>query len=59
MKQKEEITVKMDKSLLEKAILLSEIEGQSLNNMIVSLVRKNIEYHERVHGKITGKKSDN
>lgn len=56
MKQKEEITVRIDKSLLDKAEALAEIEGQSLNNMIVSLVRQNIAYHERVHGKITPKK---
>lgn len=56
MKQKEEITVRLDRSLLDKAEALAEIEGQSLNNMIVSLVRQNIAYHERVHGKITVKK---
>lgn len=56
MKQKEEITVRIDRSLLDKAEALAEIEGQSLNNMIVALVRQNIAYHERVHGKITPKK---
>ncbi len=53
MKQKEEITVRIDKALLDKAQALAEIEGQSLNNMIVSLVRQSVAYHERVHGKIT------
>ena len=55
MKQKVEYVVHIDGELLKKAEALAEIEGQSLNNMIVSLVRQNIAYHERVHGKITPK----
>ena len=52
MKQKTEITVRIDGDLLAKASALADIEGQSLNNHIVSLIRQSVQYHERVHGKI-------
>lgn len=52
MKSKTELTVRIDSALLAKATALAEIEGQSLNNHIVSLIRQSVAYHERVHGKI-------
>ena len=52
MKAKTDITVRIDDALLAKATALAEIEGQSLNNHIVSLIRQSVQYHERVHGKI-------
>lgn len=52
MKQKAEITVKIDENLLKKAETLSEAQGQSINNMIVGLIRDAVAYHERVHGKL-------
>lgn len=53
MKTKAELTVRIDNDLLAKAAALAEIEGQSLNNHIVALIRQSVAYHERVHGKIT------
>ena len=52
MRSKTEITVRIDDELLAKASALAEIEGQTLNNHIVSLIRQSVQYHERVHGKI-------
>ena len=52
MRSKTEITVRIDGELLAKAEALAAIEGQTLNNHIVGLVRQSVQYHERVHGRI-------
>ena len=56
MKQKVDYTIRIDEDLLNKAEVLAEIEGQTLNNMISALIRQSVSYHERVHGNITVKK---
>ena len=52
MKSKAELVIRIDDDLLRKATALAEIEGQSLNNHVVALIRQSVQYHERVHGKI-------
>lgn len=52
MKQKTELVIRIDDDLLRKATALAAIEGQSLNNHVVALIRQSVQYHERVHGKI-------
>ena len=52
MKSKSELVIRIDDDLLRKAAALAEIEGQSLNNHVVALIRQSVQYHERVHGKI-------
>ena len=44
--------VKIDENLYEKLIGLTLRENCSVNNYILKLIRNNIEYSERVNGKI-------
>lgn len=50
--EKETFEVRMDAELFRKMNVVAEFSGQSLNNYILSLVRTNVAYHEKVHGKI-------
>ena len=33
-------------------VVVAESEGRELNNHILHLVRTNVAYHERIHGKV-------
>ncbi len=52
MKNKAEFTVRIDPELYKKLLVLAETEGCSVNNHILHLIRTNVAYHERVHGRL-------
>ena len=51
-KNKVSFTVRIDEELYKKMVVVAESEGRELNNHILHLVRTNIAYHERIHGKV-------
>lgn len=52
MAEKVVYELKVDQELFQKMQKVSEASGQTMNNYLLSLVRTNIAYYERVHGKI-------
>ena len=52
MKNKITFEVRIDEELYRKLLVASAAEGRSLNNQMLHLIRTNIAYYERVHGKI-------
>lgn len=52
MKNKEEFTVRIDTDLYKKLIYVSEKETGGLNNHLLHMIRQNVSYYEKVHGKI-------
>ena len=48
--------LRMQEDLLRRLILLSELEGRSLNNQLTMLARNAVAYHERAKGKLDTKK---
>ena len=52
MKNKITFEVRIDEELYRKLLVASEKEGRSLNNQMLHLIRTNIAYFERCHGKI-------
>lgn len=52
MKNKVAFEVRLDPEVYKKLMFVAESEGKNLNNHILHLVRTNIAYHERVHGRI-------
>ena len=52
MKNKVTFEVRIDEELYKKLLLASAEEGRSLNNQMLHLIRTNIAYFERCHGKI-------
>lgn len=52
MKSKEEFTVRIDTDLYKKLVYISEKETGGLNNHLLHMIRQNIQYYEKVHGKI-------
>lgn len=55
MKNKVSYTIKTDEETLKKAIFIANNSNCNPNNHIIGLLRTNIAYYERVHGKITAK----
>jgi len=51
-KNKVEFTAKIDEDLLKKFYAVAEAEGRSPNNHFLHLLRTNVAYYERIHGKI-------
>ncbi len=51
-KNKISFSVRIDEELYKKTVAVAEAEGRDLNNHILHLVRTNIAYFERVHGKV-------
>ncbi len=51
-KNKVSFTVRIDEELYKKMKVVAEAEGRELNNHILHLVRTNVAYHERIHGKV-------
>ena len=58
MAQKNKITftVRMDEEMYKKMLAVAAFDGCDENNHILHLVRTNIAYHERIHGKIDSSK---
>ncbi len=52
MKNDREFTVKLSDDLMRKLYYIADAEHRSPNNHIIYLLRQNIAYYERVHGKI-------
>ena len=49
------VKVRLQEDLLRRLIVMSEIEGRSINNQITMLVRNAVAYHERAKGKLDTK----
>lgn len=52
MKNDREFMVKLSDELLRRLYYIAEAEHRTPNNHIIYLLRQNIAYYERVHGKI-------
>ena len=54
MAQKNKITfsVRVDEDIYKKMLAVADFDGRDVNNHILHLLRTNIAYHERIHGKI-------
>ena len=54
MAQKNKVVfqVRLDEEMYKKMAAVAEFDGCDVNNHILHLVRTNIAYHERVHGRI-------
>ena len=53
MKNQPEIKVRLSEDLLRKLIYISEAEGRTPNNQFIFMLRNNIQYFERTHGRLT------
>ncbi len=51
-KRKISFTVRLDEEMYKKMLAVADFDGVDVNNHILRLVRTNIAYHERLHGKI-------
>ena len=51
-KSKVRFEVRIDEELYRKMAAVAAAEGRDVNNHILHLVRTNVQYHERIHGKI-------
>jgi len=51
-KNKVTCDVRIDEELYKKRVAVAEAEGLNLNNHLLHIIRTNVAYHERVHGKI-------
>jgi len=52
MKSKQEFSVRLDTDLYKKLIYVASKENNSLNNHLLHLIRQNVQYFEKVHGRI-------
>lgn len=54
MAQKNKITfsVRIDEELYQKMLAVAAAEGRDENNHLLHLIRTNVQYFERIHGKI-------
>lgn len=51
-KSKAEFTVRIDGDLYKKLRYVAEKENNNLNNHMLHMIRSNVQYYEKVHGKI-------
>lgn len=60
MAQKNKITfpVRLDEEMYKKMLAVADFDGVDVNNHILRLVRTNIAYHERIHGRIDTSKTE-
>ena len=49
------VKLRVQEDLLRRLLLLSELEGRSLNNQLTMLARNAVAYHERAKGKLDTK----
>jgi len=52
MKSKQEFSVRLDTDLYKKLIYVASKENNSLNNHLLHLIRQNVQYFEKVHGRM-------
>lgn len=53
MKKECKIEIRMSEDLMRKLAVISKKEGRSINNQFMFLLRNNIQYFERTHGRLT------
>ena len=53
MKKECKIEIRMSEDLMHKLAVISKKEGRSINNQFLFLLRNNIQYFERTHGRLT------
>jgi hypothetical protein len=53
MKKECKIEIRMSEDLMRKLAVISKKEGRSINNQFMFLLRGNIQYFERTHGRLT------
>ena len=53
MKKECKIEIRMSEDLMRKLAVISKKEGRSINNQFLFLLRNNIQYFERTHGRLT------
>ena len=53
MKKECTIEIRMTEELMRKLAVISKKEGRSINNQFLFLLRNNIQYFERTHGRLT------
>ena len=53
MKTECKIEIRMSEDLMRKLAVISKKEGRSINNQFLFLLRNNIQYFERTHGRLT------
>ena len=52
MKSKEEFTVRIDGELYKKLLYVAGEDTGNLNNHMLRMIRSNVQYFEKIHGKI-------
>lgn len=52
MKEKSEFSVRLDSDLYKKLRYVAGKENNNLNNHMLHLIRQNVQYYEKVHGRI-------
>ena len=52
MKEKAEFTVRLDGDLYKKLRYVAGKENNNLNNHLLHMIRQNVQYYEKVHGRI-------
>lgn len=52
MKEKQTFTVRLDTQLYKKLLYVAQHENNSLNNHLLHIIRSNVQYYEKTHGKI-------
>ncbi len=51
-KSKTSFSVRIDEDMYKKMLAVAEFDKRDVNNHLLHLIRTNIAYHERIHGKI-------
>ncbi len=51
-KNKVSFSVRIDDELYRKMLVVAQAEGRDENNHLLHLIRTNVAYYERIHGKI-------
>ena len=52
MKKECKVEIRLSEDLMRKLALISKKEGRSINNQFLYLLRNNIQYFERTHGRL-------
>lgn len=52
MKEKSDFSVRLDSDLYKKLRYVAGKENNNLNNHMLHLIRQNVQYYEKVHGRI-------